>query len=59
MKIRKHLLSSILISTIVLTALPTYSAMTPEASMLYQQACSAEHQQDLKGAIENKGSENN
>lgn len=33
-------------------AMPAIAQMSPEASALYQEACSAEHQQDLKGAIE-------
>ncbi len=32
--------------------MPAIAQMSPEASALYQEACSAEHQQDLKGAIE-------
>lgn len=52
MKILKSLLPAILISCISITSIPAYSMMSPEASALYQEACSSEHQQDLKGAIE-------
>ena len=50
MNIKKSLLTSILVSTLVFNITPAL-ALTPEASLLYQEACSAEHQQDLKGAI--------
>ena len=50
MNIKKSLLTSILVSTLVFNITPAM-ALTPEASLLYQEACSAEHQQDLKGAI--------
>lgn len=49
--IRKHLFTTILISALAFSAIPSQSAMTPEAGALYQEACSAEHQQDLRGAI--------
>lgn len=48
-KIKKQLILSALFS-LVLTGLPASSAMTPEANTLYQQACSAEYQQDYKTA---------
>ena len=51
MKIRKQLLTTILVSALVLGAQATNAQMTPEATTLYQEACTAEHQQDLKGAI--------
>ena len=50
--IRKQLLTTILISALTICAIPVNSAMTGEADTLYQEACTAEHQQDLKGAIE-------
>ena len=51
MKIRKQLLTTILVSALVLGAQATNAQMTPEATTLYQEACTAEHQQDLKDAI--------
>ena len=51
MKNKKLLLTTVLISTLALGGAPVLAQMTPEASALYQEACSAEHQQDLKGAI--------
>ena len=51
MDIRKKILTAFLVSGLCINILPVYSYMSPEASALYQQACSAEHQQDLKGAI--------
>ena len=51
MKIKKSLLTSILVSTLFLGMSPAMAQMSPEASTLYQEACSAEHQQDLKAAI--------
>ena len=50
MKIKKLFLTSILISALAQVTIPA-GAMSPQASVLYQQACSAEHQQDLKTAI--------
>ena len=35
----------------ILGSTPVMAQMSPEASVLYQEACSAEHQQDLKEAI--------
>ncbi len=51
MNIKKRILITILITVFALGALPLYAEMTPEANSLYQEACSAEHEQDLKGAI--------
>lgn len=51
MNIRKLLLLSILTSALAISPQTAFSYMSPEASVLYQEACSAEHQQDLKGAI--------
>ena len=51
MDIRKNLLTAFLVSGLSIAGIPAYSYMSPEASTLYQEACSAEHQQDLKGAI--------
>ena len=51
MKIKKQLLTTILLSTMALGISPVQAFMSPEASMLYQQACTAEHEQDLKEAI--------
>lgn len=51
MKIKKQLLTTILLSSLALGALPSSAYMTPEATALYQEACSAEHQQDLREAI--------
>ena len=50
MNIKKSILTGFLVSSIGLGALPACAQMPPEASILYQEACSAEHQQDLKGA---------
>lgn len=49
--IKKQLLFSALVS-LALTGLPADAHMTPEANSLYQQACSAEYQQDYKTAAE-------
>ena len=51
MKIKKSLLTTILVSTLIFSSTPVMTQMSPEASVLYQEACSAEHQQDLKEAI--------
>lgn len=51
MNIRKKILTAFLVSGLCINILPAYSHMSPEAGILYQEACSAEHQQDLKGAI--------
>lgn len=51
MSISKNILVTLLVSSLFISAIPAYSYMTPEASVLYQEACSAEHNQDLKGAI--------
>ena len=51
MKIKKSLLTTILVSTLIFSSTPVMAQMSPEASVLYQEACSAEHQQDLKEAI--------
>ena len=51
MKIKKNLLTAILVSTLALTGTCSQAQMSPQASLLYQEACSAEHQQDLKEAI--------
>ena len=51
MKIKKSLLTTILVSTLILNCTSVFAQMSPEASVLYQEACSAEHQQDLKEAI--------
>lgn len=51
MKIKKQLLTTILLSTMAFGISPVQAFMSPEASMLYQQACTAEHEQDLKEAI--------
>ncbi len=45
------LLIALIASVVAFSGLSAGAVMTPEASALYQQACSAEHQQDLKGAI--------
>ena len=47
---KRLLISSILALT--LTGIPAYSYMTPEVNALYQQACSAEYQNNLPDAIE-------
>ncbi len=52
MMIKKKLLTAFLISGLFIGSVPAFSYMPPEASILYQQACSDEHNQDLKGAIE-------
>ena len=52
MKIDRTFLKGILISTMILSCTCVQAKLSPEASLLYQQACTAEHQQDLKGAIE-------
>ena len=52
MNIGKNLLTAILVSGLCINVIPAYSYISPEASMLYQEACSAEHSQDLKGAIQ-------
>lgn len=49
--IRNQLLISALVS-LALSGIPAYAHMTPEANSLYQQACSAEYQQDYKTAAE-------
>lgn len=49
--IRNQLLISALVS-LALSGIPGYAHMTPEANSLYQQACSAEYQQDYKTAAE-------
>ena len=49
MKIKNKLLTTILVLS--LGTISANAVMTPEARMLYQEACSAEHQQDLKEAI--------
>ena len=49
--IKKQLLTTVLISALAINVIPVYAQMSPEASALYQEACSAEHQQDLKEAI--------
>ncbi|MBR1461487.1 tetratricopeptide repeat protein [bacterium] len=51
MKIKKNLLTAILISTLAVSGTCANAQMSPQASVLYQEACSAEHQQDLKEAI--------
>lgn len=51
MNMRKKILSVCLLSGLFMSSIPAYCYMPPEASILYQEACSAEHQQDLKGAI--------
>ena len=51
MSIKKNLLTAFLVSGLCVAGIPAYCYMSPEASTLYQQACSAEHQQDLKEAI--------
>ena len=51
MKISNKFLTAILVSTMVFYGAQANAYMTPEASALYQEACSAEHQQDLKEAI--------
>jgi len=51
MDMKKQLLVSILVSAFVVCTLQSFAQMNPQASLLYQQACSAEHQQDYKGAI--------
>ena len=49
--IKKKLLLVYLISGLILTGGVANAYMPPAASVLYQEACSAEHQQDLKTAI--------
>ena len=51
MKIKKNLLTAILVSTLAISGTNVQAQMSPQASVLYQEACSAEHQQDLKEAI--------
>ena len=51
MKIRKQLLTTILVSALAFSSQAVNAQMTPEATALYQEACTAEHQQDLKDAI--------
>lgn len=51
MKITNKLLTAIIISALAFYGAKADAFMSPEASMLYQEACSAEHQQDLKEAI--------
>ena len=51
MKIKKNLLTAILVSTLAISGTCANAQMSPQASILYQEACSAEHQQDLKEAI--------
>ena len=51
MNIKQKLLITILVSSFAFTALPCEAKMSPNASRLYQEACTAEHQQDLKEAI--------
>lgn len=51
MIIRKRILTAYLLSSLFMCAIPTSAYIPPEASVLYQEACSAEHQQDLKTAI--------
>lgn len=51
MKIKNNLLTAFLVSGLFFAGINAYAYMPPEASTLYQQACSAEHQQDLKEAI--------
>lgn len=51
MKIRKKILTAYILSALFISGVPAFCYMLPEASVLYQEACSAEHQQDLKGAI--------
>ena len=50
MKINKHLIAGIIISASLVSGMQA-NALSPEASVLYQEACSAEHQQDIKTAI--------
>lgn len=52
MKIKKNLFTALLLSSLTICSVPGNAYMTPEASVLYQEACSAEHQQDLKTAVE-------
>ena len=47
---KKLLISSIV--ALSLAGLPSYSYMSPEVNSLYQQACSAEYQNNLPDAIE-------
>ncbi len=51
MNIKKSILTGILVSSIGIGTMPAMAQMSPEASVLYQEACSAEHQQDMKEAI--------
>ena len=51
MKIKNKLLATALVSLLFCGINPVFAQMSPEASVLYQEACSAEHQQDLKTAI--------
>ena len=51
MKIKKSILAGLLISSLAFGSTQAFAYMSPEASSLYQEACSAEHQQDLKEAI--------
>ena len=48
--IKKHLIISALVS-LALSGISVQAAMTPEANSLYQQACSAEYQQDYDTAV--------
>lgn len=45
---KRLIISALLLCT---TALPGYTAMTPQANILYQQACTLEYQKDLQGAV--------
>ena len=49
---KKNILTTALVLGIMLASGIPARALSPEASMLYQEACSAEHQQDLPGAID-------
>lgn len=51
MNIRKRILTAYLLSGLFICTVPANAYIPPEASVLYQEACSAEHQQDLKTAI--------
>ena len=44
-------MAGLLISSLAFGSTQAFAYMSPEASGLYQEACSAEHQQDLKEAI--------
>ena len=50
--VRKNILLTALILGLSFVTTPGCFALSPEASVLYQEACSAEHQQDLSLAIE-------